>query len=224
MELPFTTEQFLAVFERYNVTIWPIQVVAYGLGSSAVLLTLGLHRYGDKIVSGILAVLWLWTGLVYHVLFFAPINPIAILFGAAFIGQAVIWVFAGVVLDRLRFRIGRDLPSAAGGACIVYAMALYPLIGYLLGHGYPRSPSFGITPCPLTIFTFGLLLWSRVRVPRYVLAIPAAWSVVGTSAAVSLGIVEDLGLLVAALVGIVLLIGPSRPSMPLRHWRRGFAR
>jgi hypothetical protein len=223
MELPFTTEQFLAVFEGYNLAIWPIQIVAYGLGVSAVLVTLSRRPYGDRIASGILAVLWLWTGLVYHVLFFAPINPIATLFGAAFIGQAVIWAFAGVVMDRLRFRIGRDLPSVAGGACIVYAMALYPLIGYLLGHGYPRSPSFGVTPCPLTIFTFGLLLWSRVRVPRYVLAIPVAWSVVGMSAAVTLGIVEDLGLLVAALVGIALLINPGRPATRISRWRRGFA-
>ena len=72
------------------------------------------HVLFGCLVSGILAVLWLWTGLVYHVLFFAPINPIATLFGAAFIGQAVIWAFAGVVMDRLRFRIGRDLQSVAG--------------------------------------------------------------------------------------------------------------
>ena len=127
MELPFTTEQFLVVFERYNLTIWPIQIIAYGLGLSAVLLTLSPRPYGDKIVSSILGVLWLWTGLVYHVRFFAPINPIA-------------------------------------------------------------------------------------------------WSVISVSAALSLGIVEDLGLIVAALVGIALLYRPDRPVMPFSRWRRGYAR
>jgi hypothetical protein len=224
MGLPFTTEQLLAVFERYNQAIWPAQTVAYVLGLAAISLILRPCPYSDRIVNSILVSLWLWTGLVYHVLFFARINPIATLFGAAFIGQAAIWAFVGVVQGRLRFRIARELPSLVGAVFVVYAMVLYPLTGLLLGHSYPRSPSFGLTPCPLTIFTFGLLLWSRARVPRYVLAIPIAWSVVGFSAAVSLGIVEDLGLLVAAIICTVLLSGPSRPATPFNHWRRGYAR
>lgn len=224
MELPFTTEQFLAVFERYNEAIWPMQVVAYALALAAILLTLSPRPYTDKIVSGILVAFWLWTGLAYHLLFFARINPIAALFGVAFVGQAVVWTVAGVVQNRLRFRIGRDVRSVVGGAFIVYAMVIYPLIGYLLRHGYSRSPSFGLTPCPLTIFTFGLLLWSRVRVPRYVLMIPLAWSLVGISAAASLGIVEDFGLPIAAILATVLLSGPDRPPIPRTRWRRGFAR
>lgn len=223
MELPFTAEQFLAVFERYNQAIWPAQIVAYVLGLAAIFLALRPRPYGDTIVSSILVVLWLWTGLVYHVLFFASINPIATAFGAVFVGQAAIWAFEGVGRSHLRFRVARDLPSSIGFVFVLYAMVLYPLIGQLLGHGYPRSPSFGVTPCPLTIFTFGLLLWSRVRVPRYVLAIPIAWSVVGTTAAVSLGIVEDLGLLVAALVGMALLSGPGHLHTPFGRWRRGYA-
>lgn len=224
MELPFTTEQFLAVFERYNQAIWPMQVVAYALALTAILLTLSPRPCTDKIVSGILVAFWLWTGLAYHVLFFARINPIAALFGVAFVGQAVVRTVAEVVQNRLRFRIGRDVRSVVGGAFIAYAIVLYPLMGYLLGHGYPRSPTFGLTPCPLTIVTFGLLLWSRVRVPRYVLVIPLAWSLVGISAAASLGIVEDFGLPIAAILVTALLSGPDSPPMPLSRWRRGFAR
>jgi hypothetical protein len=223
MGLPFSTEQFLGVFERYNQAIWPAQVVAYILGLAAILLALRPSSYSDQIISGILVVFWLWTGLAYHLSFFVEINPLATVFGAAFVAQASVWAFECIGRGHLRFRIGRDLPSVVGGAFIVYAMALYPLIGHLLGHGYPRSPSFGVTPCPLTIFTFGLLLWSHARVPRYMLAIPIAWSIVGVTAAVSLGIVEDLGLLIVALVGIALLSRPDRPLTPFSRWRRGFA-
>ena len=38
--LPFTTEEFLDVFGRYNQAILPMQTVAYGLGFAAVLLAL----------------------------------------------------------------------------------------------------------------------------------------------------------------------------------------
>ena len=42
----------------------------------------------------------------------------------------------------------------------------------MLGQRYPAVPMFGITPCPLTIFTCGLLLLARRGVP----AMGAAWA------------------------------------------------
>ena len=38
--LPFTPEQFLSVFVNYNTAIWPVQVGAYLLGCSAIVLLL----------------------------------------------------------------------------------------------------------------------------------------------------------------------------------------
>jgi hypothetical protein len=32
--LPFSTEQFFAVFSAYNARIWPAQIAAYGLGTT----------------------------------------------------------------------------------------------------------------------------------------------------------------------------------------------
>jgi hypothetical protein len=34
--------------------------------------------------------------------------------------------------------------SMVGGLFILYATVVYPVLGHILGHGYPRSPSFGI--------------------------------------------------------------------------------
>ncbi len=31
MPLPFTVEQFFAVFHTYNTAVWPAQLAAYGL-------------------------------------------------------------------------------------------------------------------------------------------------------------------------------------------------
>ena len=45
---------------------------------------------------------------------------------------------------------------------------------------------FGVTPCPVTIFAFGVL--AAKPLPRLVLVIPLAWSLIGGSAAVLLGI------------------------------------
>ena len=210
MNLPFTTDQFLGVFERYNEAIWPLHVVAYALGLVAVALALRPRRHSDRVIAAILAAFWLWMGLVYHLVFFRQINPAATLFGSAFALQGLLWLWAGVVHSRLSFRAGRDVASLVGGAFVLYAMVVYPIIGALLGHGYPQSPSFGVAPCPTTIFTFGLLLWSERPVPRLLLVIPLLWSLLGVSATISLGIREDLGLVVAALLGTALLVWRDR--------------
>jgi hypothetical protein len=54
---------------------------------------------------------------------------------------------------------------------VVFALVLYPVIGYTFGHIYPSSPTFGL-PCPTTIFTFGIFLWSDKRLPVAILVIP----------------------------------------------------
>lgn len=206
MDLPFTGEQFLAVFERYNLAIWPLQIVAYALGLVAVALAVRPVWVSDRIICAILAFSWLWMGAVYHLAYFSVINGAAIAFGALFIVQGVLWLLVGVVRPRLAFRVKFGASSMLGGLLILYAMVAYPIIGSLLGHGYPRSPSFGVAPCPTTIFTFGLLLWTRVRVPICLLVIPLLWSAIGFSAALTLGIYEDIGLPIAALSGTALLL------------------
>ncbi len=200
MRVPFTVEQFLEVFRRYNETLWPAQWLLYALGIAAVVLVFRSTPLASRVVSGILATLWLWMGVVYHLTFFRAINPAAMIFGIAFIAEGALFAWLGVGRGRLSFRPRRKLAAAAGGLFVLYALVVYPLLGYALGHRYPAAPTFGL-PCPTAIFTFGLLLWADSPVPRSVFLVPVLWGVVGTSAAVQLGMREDFGLLVAAIVG-----------------------
>ena len=210
MALPFTTEQFFHVFERYNTVIWPMQLIAYGLGGGAVALSLLRSRYADMSIGGILALFWLWIGILYHLTFFSEINPAARGFGLAFIAQGLLLQWEGVLRRRLSFQLRPSGPGVLGALLVIYAMVIYPLINHLAGHGYPRSPSFGVTPCPATIFTFGLLLWTRQRVPKYLLVIPTLWAAVGTVAALSLGVYADLGLTAAAAVAVPAIVLKDR--------------
>ncbi len=206
MNLPFTADEFLEVFRLYNLSIWPAQIVAYLLGIGAVILVLRRRKYSDRIISEILGFFWLWIGIVYHLMFFSAINPAARIFGAFFILQGLLFAWHGVVKKNLQFEFENNLYSWTGAVFILYALIVYPIIGTMAGHGWPYSPMFGVTPCPGTIFTFGLLLWTGERFSKWILVIPFVWSLIGSSAAVSFGIWEDLGLLVAGLAGVALLI------------------
>ena len=143
-------------------------------------------------------------GIVYHLWFFSAINKAAIVFAAFFVLQGILFFIAGVLKQQLTFRFSSNLYGIVGSVFLVYALIVYPIFGWL-GHRYPATPTFGL-PCPTTIFTFGLLLWTNRRVPLYVLVIPLIWTFRGFWAAISLGMIEDLGLLVAGLIGSLLIV------------------
>ena len=116
------------------------------------------------------------------------------------------------------FAPGRTAATVIGGRFVLYAMVIYPALGLALGHGYPSAPMFGVAPCPLTIFTLGLLLWANAdaRLPKGLLVVPVLWSLLGVTAALQLGIREDLGLLVAGVTTVVVLLGQRLSRRPVR--------
>ncbi|EHR70974.1 hypothetical protein BurJ1DRAFT_2134 [Burkholderiales bacterium JOSHI_001] len=208
--LPFTREQFFGVFADYNAAVWPAQVAAYLFGLTVVLALLRPSPLGRRFVAGVLAAMWVWTGVAYHAVFFARINPIAFGFGALFVGQGVLFLVAGVARRRLVFGQPPGFTAVLGWVLVAYSMLLYPLLGQWSGHGYPAMPMFGITPCPVTLFTFGALLLTSASVPRWLLIIPLAWSLVGGSAAFMLGVPQDWPLLFSGLTIVLLILRDRR--------------
>lgn len=205
--LPFTTEQFFAVFTAYNGAVWPASIAAYVLGAAAVNLAMRGGLVNSRIVSAILALMWAWTGAVYHMGFFAAINRAAWAFGALFAAQALLLLYYGAYRNRLSFGAASNkLRFGAGYLLIGYAAVAYPLIGIALGHDYMALPQFGVTPCPVTIFTFGMILLARKPVPWPVLVIPVLWSLIGGSAAILLNVPQDWILLVSGLATLALLV------------------
>jgi hypothetical protein len=80
-----------------------------------------------------------------------------------------------------------------------------------------RRSDFGVTPCPVTIFTFGILLLTTQRVPRWLLVIPFVWSMIGGSAAILLGVMQDWLLLVSGFIAISLIVLRDRGMVHLRR-------
>lgn len=217
MRLPFTPEQFFDVFRRYNEGVWPAQWV-FNLLALVVLILAVVKPWRDgRVIPAILAVLWLWMGAVYHVMFFADVNPAAYGFGVLFIAQGLMFAWLGLRHTKLLFAPSGDVAGVAGWVLVIYALILYPAIGLGLGHAYPASPTFGL-PCPTTLFTLGVLLWSRPAMPWGVLVVPVLWTVIGTLAAAQLGVWEDLGLGAAGVfVAGWVIARHRRAGSPIAH-------
>lgn len=96
-----------------------------------------------------------------------------------------------------------------GGVFVLYGVVLYPILGAAAGRDVTATITIGL-PCPTTIYTFGLLLWTAERVSRWLLVVPLAWSLLGASAAWLFGVTEDAALPIVGVVGTILLL--TRPA------------
>jgi len=209
MKLPFTVEQFLGIFRDYNNSIFPLQFLFYLMALTAIIFAFRKTKRSDSIISIILSFFWLWMGIVYHIMHFTDINKAAFIFGGVFIVQGFLILYAGVLRKKLSFHYRSDIYGITGLLFIFYSLIVYPILSNIFGHIYPYSPTFGL-PCPTTIFTFGLFLWTDSKFPKALLIIPFLWSIVGFSAATSLGITEDTGLIVAGLMTTGMMIYRER--------------
>jgi hypothetical protein len=214
MNLPFTPEQFFDVFRQYNDAVFPAQ----GLLIAAAVFILVLAGFGSngRSIYVLLACLWLWMGVVYHLMFFCRINPAALIFGTLFVTQGVIFLIAA--WRRPRVEIQRNVAGVVGVLVAAYALIAYPALAYALGQRYPATPTFGL-PCPTTIFTFAVLLWTQPPRPIWAWAVPALWAIVGTSAAIQLSVFEDYGLPIAGL-SAAWLVALRRPDARVTPQRR----
>ena len=214
MQLPFTAEQFFGVFRDYNTTLWPAQLFLLALAVVAIVLVMRPRSWSGVGVSAILAFLWGWMGLVYHLAFFTAISPPAYAFAAVFVAGAAVFLWQGVVRRRLEFRWQAGARGVTGLLLVAYALVVYPAWSHFAGQPYLDTPSFGL-PCPTTIFTMGLLACLVRPCPRSVFVVPVLWSLVGVQAAFLLSVPQDLGLAVVAVVGIVLMARARSPVAPL---------
>ncbi len=203
--MPFTIEQFLDTMGLYNNSVWPLQIAFNALALIMIFFLFKNSTTGNKFISACLGFFWLWMGIVYHLVFFTPINNAAYGFGIIFIIQGLLFLYFGLVKEDLQFSVRKDWLGILSGIFIFYALLIYPILGNYFGHTFPRNPTFGL-PCPTTIFTFGLLFFTIKRVPWYLIIIPLIWSLIGTSAAINLTIYEDFGLGIAGVIGFVVLL------------------
>lgn len=203
MKTPFSTEQFFLVFEQYNLSVFPGQLIIGLLGLIGWGLLHSNAPIKNRYIGTFIGALWIWTGLIYHIIFFSKINPAAYLFGDLFILQGLLLLF-NVFKNRFDFSFEPHARDFTGYFFVLFGLIVYPLIGLMAEGSFVRTISLGL-PCPTVIFTFGFLILTKDHFPKYLLVIPSLWALVGVSAAVNFGVYQDLMILISAISAIVLV-------------------
>ncbi len=199
---------FLAIFDRGNAAIWPMQLVWYASAAAMVGLALWPMRRASQLICMLAAAYFAWVGIV----FFGMIDSGMTLWAAAFILEVILLLVAGIMRRDLVFAPRSSLASVLGAVFIFYALVAYPIIGVLGGDPLRTLPVFGLAPCPTVIFAFGLLLWARPPAPKYVLLLPLAWALNATPPNLAMGNVPDFVLTLVGVITVGLIIWRDRTS------------
>ena len=209
MSIPFTPQEFLNMLQAYSQAIWPAPIVMYALAIVVIILAANTMSYSGRMISGILAAFWMWTGVMFHLTYLREINPGAVVGGILYIVQgALLWHF-GVVKQKLQFQIRWDGYGIMGACFAVYAAIIYPFIGILLGHR-DFGLLFGSTPCTTIMLTLALFLWTASVIPKQLLIIPSLASLVGFMTAFSIGMTGAIMLPVAGIATVSMLLYRDR--------------
>lgn len=208
--LLFSPRTYYRLIGRHNEALWPAQVAAFGLGFVVVGLLRRPSARQGRIVSAILAILWVWVAWAFVWRRYATINWAASWFVWLFAIEVLLLVLTGVVRGGLSFSWRRDAAGTLGIALFVLSLALYPMIAPLLGRGWRQAEIFGVAPDPTAVATLGLLLLAE-GAPRWeLLAAPLLWCLIGGATLWAMGSPEAWVLLPAALLTAGVCIWSGR--------------
>ena len=171
--LLFSPRTYYRLFELYNAEVWPLQLVTLALGVAIAFLVWRPRPCGGRAIAAILAALWLFVAWAYLLERYDTINWAARYFAIAFILQAALLTWTGVIRNQFTFG-ARDLVAKIGLALLFYALAIHPLIAPLTGRPITQAEIFGLAPDPTAIGAIGILLAAE-RPSLHLLAVPFLW-------------------------------------------------
>jgi uncharacterized protein DUF6064 len=209
---------FLAMYDRFNAAVWPMQLVWYASAAAMVGLALWPRRLSTQLICLLAAAYLTWVGIAFFGVLDSGMGVLdsvvnlAWLWAATFILEALLFLVAGIVRRDLVIAPRWDLSSVLGAVFMFYALVAYPIIGLLSGHPLHTLPVFGLSPCATVIFFFGLLLWARSPAPKYLLLLPLAWALSATPSNIAMGHAADFGMALVGVITVGLIIWRDRTS------------
>lgn len=203
---PYSTEAFLEMLASYNAAIWPGQLSVFFLNTLLLGILLFPRTGSDRIIAGLLAFSWLWSGLVFMNGYLTHLNWSSRYFGVVFAIQGLLLIWSGIIKNRLHFSGDASAASWLGIALVIFALIIYPLTQIIIGIDWMAVQYAGIAPTPTVIITLGALLLCADWVPIHLLVIPIVWSCVDGVTVWNLGFWWDLSLPLAGLLTIYFSI------------------
>jgi hypothetical protein len=209
-----STEEFWTQVAVYNEATWPVSIV---MAVGAAFLTFRVFwRPGvraDVWMKAFLGFAFAWNGILFFLHYVK--NPISAFIGAPLFLIVSLLFVVDIWRGKTHFRPPEAKWKKGLTALWILLVFLYPVIGWPLGHAYPKT-LLATFPCPLTTFAIALVAAAAPQVDKKVFVTLLPWALMALPKCFgALDCYEDCILFASGVYGLVELV---------RNWRTLLAR
>lgn len=211
--IPYSAEAYQGLFTYYYQAISPLHIMALGIGFYLVVLLARHSSRGPIIAKLIIAVLWIWNGVVFHGQYLIDLNWAAEYFGYAFIAQGLM-IGTHAYINRTNNYRPDAIIRAIGCGLVIFGMIFSPTIAAIAETPISQTHLFGITPLPMIMASLGAILVIYAKPPIWLFVIPISWAIWEALTAQSLGLWVDLAFACILIVSVIGIITYTRRATP----------
>jgi hypothetical protein len=203
--LLFSPETYYRLFELYNAAVWPLQIVAAGVGLAVFAFILRRPVFAGRAVLVLLALAWAWIASAFFYERYATINWAAAYFAAGFAAQSLL-LLAVAWTGSLSFEATSAWRRSVALGLLGFGIFAQPLIGTLAGRGWSGLELFGLAPDPTVIATLGALLAASGSRSWTLFVLPLVWCAIGGLTLWAMQAPDALLLPAAGLLSLLIAI------------------
>jgi hypothetical protein len=199
------SEVFWSRVGAYNEATWPISIAMI---VAAIFLTYRVfcrpNAKTDVWTKAFLSLAFAWNGIVFFLVFVK--NPISTFMGAPLFLVISLLFAVDILTKKTRFRPPEAMWKKAITVLWIALVFLYPVIGWPLGHVYPKV-LLPVFPCPLTVFAIALVAAAAPNADKKVFVLLLPWALMALPKCFgALDCYEDCILFAAGVYGIIVLV------------------
>jgi hypothetical protein len=169
------TEAWWSIVSEYNESVFPLYILATVAGLVLVyMIYVNPGKKTDFVMKGYLSVVCAWNGIVFFLIYGRNL-PGAILGAPLFMVAAILFAW-DIRAGKTHFQFADIHWRKYVSLLLIVCAFLYPIIGYSLGHVYPEACTFGVMPCPTTVFVLALLAASSPHIDKKVYIVLLVWA------------------------------------------------
>lgn len=200
------TDAWWTQVAAYNEAVFPLQIAL--LAVAVILMYFLMVNPSAKIttvIKGVLSFVCAWNAVVFFLMFGREL-PGTVL-GAPLFGLAAILFAWDIKAGKTQFRFPEAKWQRYVTVILIVCACAYPVIGYGLGHVYPKACTFGTMPCPTTVFALALLAAAVPRVDKKVYIVLLVWALPAFGKCLgALDLYEDCILFWAGVYALAVLV------------------
>jgi hypothetical protein len=200
-----TTETFWNKIGLYNDATFIVQII---MSIVAVVLLLYIFiKPSNKVnilMKAFLSFAFAWNAIVFFLIYAEP-SFFSYLGAVLFIIISILFAL-DIFTKKIEFRFPPSNYIRYITMIFVFLVFLYPLIGYVLGHVYPKTCT-PVMPCPLTVFAIALVVAAIPKVDKKVFVALLPWALLGLPKCLGVSdCYEDCILFISGIYGVVMLV------------------